>query len=333
MASANTVRDPAISTATPTPTPLRLGISACLLGEKVRYDGQHRLDHFLRDSLGQFVCWHPVCPEVGCGLPVPRESMHLEGSAAEPRLITTRTRRDLTAQMSRWLDQILPELAAADLRGFVFKSKSPSSGMRDVKIYSAAGMPVARGAGLFARAFMARFPLLPVEDDGRLHDPHLRENFLERVFTYDRWRRYETDDASRRGLVAFHTRHKLLLMCHRPAAVAELGRLVARSGPKSLATLRAEYLSGLMAALAVPATVRRHTNVLQHIMGYFKRQLDADEKAELGEVIGAYHAGQVPLVVPVTLLRHYVRKYDQPYLRDQVYLSPCPAELMLRNHA
>jgi len=310
----------------------RLGISACLLGEKVRYDGQHKLDHFLCDMLGQFVAWHPVCPEVGCGLPVPRESMHLEGTPAAPRLVTTRTRRDLTGQMQAWIDGILPELAAADLRGFVFKSKSPSSGMRDIKIYTAEGMPSAKGAGIFAKAFMARFPLLPVEDEGRLNDPRLRENFIERVFVYDRWRRYEADDGSLAGLVDFHTRHKLLVMSHSPAAVSELGRIVAGAKRRDHATLRGEYLARLMPALSLQATIRKHTNVLHHIMGYFKRELAADEKAELLEVIAAYHDDQIPLVVPVTLLRHHVRKHGQPYLRDQVYLSPCPAELKLRNH-
>jgi uncharacterized protein YbbK (DUF523 family) len=186
---------------------IRLGISACLLGEKVRYDGQHKLDHFLHDTLGAFVDWHPVCPEVGCGLPVPRESMHLEGTPTSPRLITTRTHRDLTAQMQAWIAGILPELAAADLRGFVFKSKSPSSGMRDIKIYTAEGMPSNKGAGMFAKAFMERFPLLPVEDEGRLNDPRLRENFVERVFVYHRWRNFEEADGSVGGLVDFHTRH------------------------------------------------------------------------------------------------------------------------------
>jgi uncharacterized protein YbgA (DUF1722 family) len=193
-------------------------------------------------------------------------------------------------------------------------------------------MPSNKGSGIFAVAFMRRFPLLPVEDEGRLNDPLLRENFIERVFAYDRWCRYEEDDGTLRGLVAFHARHKLLLMSHSPAAATALGRLVAGAKGRAPAQVRAEYLAGLMRALALPATVRKHTNVLQHIMGYFKRQLTADEKAELLAVIGAYHAGQVPLVVPVTLLNHYVRKYDHPYLREQVYLAPCPAELMLRNH-
>jgi uncharacterized protein YbgA (DUF1722 family)/uncharacterized protein YbbK (DUF523 family) len=312
---------------------IRLGISACLLGEKVRYDGQHKLDHFLCDTLGEFVEWHPVCPEVGCGLPVPRESMHLEGTAQAPRLITTRTARDLTEQMQAWIEKTLPDLAAADLRGFVFKSKSPSSGMRDIKIYTAAGMPSNKGAGIFAKAFMERFPLLPVEDEGRLNDPRLRENFIERVFVYHRWREFETADGSLGGLVDFHTRHKLLMMSHSPAALTVLGRIVAGAKRRPPATVRAEYLAQLMPALALQATIRKHTNVLDHIMGYFKRQIGADEKVELVEVIAAYHAGLVPLVVPVTLLRHYVRKYDQAYLRNQAYLDPHPAELMLRNHA
>lgn len=311
---------------------IRLGISACLLGAKVRYDGQCQVDHCLSDTLGAFVAWHPVCPEVGCGLPVPREAMHLEGSPTSPRLITTKTRRDLTGQLQRWIAKTLPQLAAADLRGFVFKSRSPSSGMRGVRIYAAPGMPAAKGAGLFARAFMARFPLLPVEDEVRLHDPRRRANFLERVFAYDRWRKFETGDGSWRGLADFHARHQLLLMSHSPTAATALGRIVAAAGPGRVAqATRTAYLRQLMTTLKRLPTIPKHTRVLQHLMGNFQPQLEPNEQAELHKVIEAYHAGQVPLTVPITLFRHYVRKFDQPYLRDQLYLAPSPAELRLRH--
>lgn len=310
---------------------IRLGISACLLGERVRYDGQHKLDPFLRETLGRFVEWVPVCPEVGCGLPVPRESMHLEQAPDSVRLITTRTRRDLTEQMQAWIGRTLPELEAQELRGFVFKSKSPSSGMRGVKRYTEQGMPNGSGPGLFAAAFMARLPLLPVEDEGRLHDPALRENFIERVFVYDRWRACEAD-GTLGALVAFHTRHKLVLMSHSPAALRALGRIVAEAKGRKPQAVRADYLEQLMPALALHATPAKQTNVLQHIMGYFKEKIDSVEKRDLLEVIESYRLGLIPLIAPVTLLRHLVRRFDDPYLKGQVYLDPAPAELMLRNH-
>lgn len=311
---------------------MKLGISACLLGRNVRYDGGHQLDRYLRDTLGAFVEWVPVCPEVECGLPVPREAMRLVGDSASPRLVTQRTGEDHTDRMLRWAAKRLAELEKERLCGFVFKIKSPSSGMRDVKVYRAGGGVGADGVGIWAREFMRRFPLLPVEDDGRLHDPALRENFIERVFVFQRWREYAEDDGSLKGLVEFHTRHKLLLMAHSPAAVRELGALVARGKAMGPGALRDAYLPALMEALKQKATVARNTNVLQHIAGYFKRALSPDERAELVEVIGRYRRGLVPLVVPVTLLAHYVRKYREPYLSGQHYLNPHPAELMLRNH-
>ncbi len=310
---------------------IRLGISACLLGEKVRYDGGHKLDAFLRDTLGRWVEYVPVCPEVGCGLPVPREAMRLTGSPEAPRLVTVHTGRDLTEVMTSWARRRVEELAAEGLAGFIFKGRSPSSAMADAKVYNAKGVPVARAPGLFARAFMERFPLLPVEDDGRLHDAVLRERFIESVFTLARWRE-AADDRSIRSVVAFHARNKLLLMSHSPARLRELGQLTAGGKALGSAELRRRYEEGLMAALRQTATPARHTNVLQHAMGYFKKQLTADEKSELLEVIAAYHAGLTPLIVPVTLLNHYVRKYDEPYLREQSYLRPHPLELQLRNH-
>lgn len=310
---------------------IRLGISACLLGQPVRYDGQHKLDHYLRDTLGPFVDWVPVCPEVECGLSVPRESMHLEAAGDDVRLVTTRTHRDLTAQMQAWIGTVLPQLAERDLHGFVFKSKSPSSGMRDVKRYTAEGMPCGKGPGLFAAAFMERFPLLPVEDEGRLNDPGLRENFIERVFVFERWRACGRE-GTLGALVDFHTRHKLLLMSHSPTALRELGRIVAGAKGLPVAKVLADYAAMLMPTLKLTATVRKHTNVLQHILGYFKKQLAAVEKADAVALIEEYRLGRTPLIAPVVLLRHFVRRFDDAYLKDQVYLDPAPAEILLRNH-
>lgn len=312
---------------------IRLGISSCLLGNRVRYDGQHKLDHFLVDVLGQYVEWVPVCPEVECGLPVPREAMRLVGDPEHPRLVTIKTRTDHTDRMLQWASRRARELDREDLCGFVFKSRSPSSGMKSVKVYNDDGMPSQTGVGLFAKAFMDRFPLLPVEDEGRLNDALLRENFIERIFAFHRWKTFRNGDGSLKGLIRFHTEHKLLLMAHSPKHYQLLGKLVAdtKSLPKN--ALLDEYSWLFFEGLAMLATNRKHTNVLQHMMGYFRKRLSSDEKAELGDIIKAYHAGIVPLIVPVTLINHYVRKYDEPYLKQQVYLNPHPYELKLRNHA
>ncbi len=314
-------------------TTLRLGISHCLLGEPVRYDGQHRRDAFLVGTLGQFVDYVPVCPEVECGLTVPREAMRLVGTVEAPRLLTQRTGIDHTQRMLSWAEGRLEALAQEDLCGFIFKAKSPSSGMERVKVYRDDGQVTGYGAGLFARAFMARFPLLPVEEDGRLHDPLLRENFIERIFTLRRYRDAMREDSSVASLMRFHAANKYLIASHSDSACRVLGRLLAEAPHGAAAEVAARYEAGLLAALRRTATVRRHVNVLQHIMGYFKKLLSADEKQELLETIEHYREGLVPLVVPVTLLRHYARKHQEGYLLQQTYLQPHPLELKLRNHA
>ena len=311
---------------------IRLGISTCLLGENVRYDGGHKLDHFLKDTLGSHVEWVPVCPEVECGLPVPREAMHLVGDPKAPRLVTVRSGKDHTERMFKWAKQKLAELEKLDLAGFVFKSRSPSSGISGVKVYTRSGMPYQKGIGIFPKEYMIRFPHLPAEDDGRLHDPRLRENFIERIFVYKRWQEFIQAGGSLKDLVAFHTDHKLLLLAHSPKHYTALGKLVASAKHYTRANLHQEYIDTLMAGLGLLATVKKNTNVLQHMMGYLKTQLTVDEKRELLDVLDNYHKGIVPLIVPVTLLQHYVRKYDVAYLRRQQYLNPHPLELMLRNH-
>jgi len=312
---------------------IRIGVSACLLGEKVRYDGQHKLDSYIVDTLSRWLELVPVCPEFELGLGVPRESMRLEGDPDSPRLMTTKTRRDLTEPMQSWCNQRVKALAEENLCGFIFKSKSPSSGMERVKVYpTGGGMAVKNGIGLFARTFMEYFPNLPVEEEGRLHDAALRENFIERLFTLKRWREMLVEDCTRGGLVKFHERHKYLLMAHSIPHYRELGQIVAGMKGRKLQQVQAEYNEKMMQALKLRATTRKHVNVLQHMAGYFKKQLERDEKQELQEVIESYHAGHVPLIVPVTIINHYVRKYREPYLSNQYYLNPQPIELQLRNH-
>jgi len=311
---------------------IKLGISTCLLGENVRYDGGHKLDRFLTETLGQYVAYVPVCPEVECGLPIPRESMHLEGDLESPRLITSRTKQDMTERMVSWAMKRVVELEKEGLCGFIFKSDSPSSGMERVKVYSEKGMPVKKGVGMFARIFMEQYPLLPVEEDGRLHDPKLRENFVERIFTLKRWREVLAKKESRGNLVDFHTQHKLLILSHSPKHYQLMGKLVARAKEMPLKDLFQQYQTILMEALQLKTTPKKNANVLMHMMGYFKEQLSSDEKQELLEVMDHYRQEVIPLIVPMTLIHHYVRKYDQPYLKQQVYLNPHPLELQLRNH-
>ena len=312
---------------------IKIGISSCLLGKKVRYDAGHKLDRYITDTLGQYFEWVPVCPEVEYGLPVPREPMRLVGDPDSPRLLTIRTRIDHTEGMLKWAEQKLKEIEKEELCGFIFKSRSPSSGIGGVKVYTQSGMPSQRGIGLFGRAFMNKFPVIPVIDDGRLHDQGLRENFIERVFVYKRWQEFIKKGGSIRDLVAFHTEHKLLILSHSPKYFSVLGRLVAKPKQNKPEDFNAEYVNILMECLRLVATVKKNTNVLQHIIGYFKNQLSSDDKKELLEVIENYHKGYIPLIVPIVLVRHYVRKFDEPYLGKQYYLNPHPLELMLRNHA
>jgi uncharacterized protein YbgA (DUF1722 family)/uncharacterized protein YbbK (DUF523 family) len=308
---------------------IKLGISTCLLGEKVRYDGGHKWDHFLTDTLGQYVEYVPVCPEVECGFGIPREPFRLVGDFQRPHLVTSQTNHDHTERMLQWAKRRVMELKRENLCGFIFKSGSPSSGMERVKVYDPNGIPAKNGVGIFARVFMEHFPLLPVEDDGRLKDPKLRENFIERIFTLERWRRV---GEGMRNLIAFHTQHKLLILSHSPKHYQMMGRLVAWSKEIPWKDVVKEYERLLLEALSLKTTAKKNANVLQHVMGYFKGELSADEKKELQEIIDLYRQGAVPLIVPITLLSHYVRKYDQPYLKDQCYLHPHPIELQLRNH-
>jgi uncharacterized protein YbgA (DUF1722 family)/uncharacterized protein YbbK (DUF523 family) len=281
---------------------------------------------------GRYVEWVPVCPEVEAGLGTPREAMRLVGDPQHPRLITIKSGRDRTEAVEAMTADRLHSLKDLDLCGYVFKKDSPSCGVERVRIYNEHGMPSRNGVGIFARAFVERFPLIPVEEEGRLCDAPLRENFIERVFCYRRYQDLIQDGATRQAVVRFHTIHKYLLLSHSQQHYQVLGRLVGqaeRHRPKELAL---KYGELFMEALAVKATVRKHVNVLQHILGYFKDRLRAEEKTELSDVIGDYHRGLTPLIVPLTLIRHYVQIFDVGYIRDQVYLNPHPKELMLRNH-
>ncbi len=316
--------------------PIRIGVSACLLGDRVRWDGNHRLDPYLVETLGRYFEYVPVCPEVEAGFGTPREPFRLIGDPRAPTLVTVKGKVDHTERMLTWARSRVEALADDDLCGFILMKASPSSGMERVKVYDHSGMPRKAGVGLFARTLMERFPLLPVEESGRLHDPGLRENFIERVFALRSWRDARGRASGPRWLatlVDFHTRHKLLLMSHSTELYRATGRLVADAKTIGRDRVLDQYESAFMEALRLRATKAKHVNVVQHVLGYFKKDLSADEKQELLGLIESYRAGAVPLIVPLTLLSHYARKYEQTYLLEQVYLHPHPLELGLRNHA
>lgn len=311
---------------------IKIGVSRCLLGEKVRYDGGHKHDRFLTKTLGEYVEWFGICPEVDCGLSIPREAMRLVGDIKNPKLLTQKTQIDYTGKMQSWAKGAVKDLGNVGLCGFIFKTGSPSSGMRDIKVYNDKGYATKKGVGLFAKAVMDAYPLLPVEDDGRLHDMPLRENFIERIFVFKRWQDMCRQSKTIKNLLDFHTKHKLLIMAHSPAKLKELGALLGTPDKRKIAEIFDAYINILMPALKLLATTKKNTNVLHHIFGYFKKDLLPDEKQEALEIIDRYHNGYVPLMVPIVLLQHYVRKYKKEYLASQYYLNPHPFELMLRNH-
>ena len=311
---------------------IRILVSSCLLGEKVRYDGGHKRDPFLVATLGRFVEYVPVCPEVECGLPTPREAMRLVGDPDFPRLVTAKTAVDHTRKMQGWIRTKLEALDGMDLCGYICKKDSPSSGMERVKVYGEAGIPAKVGVGMFTKAFLDRFPLVPVEEEGRLQDPALREMFVERVFTLRRLRDRIRKGKTHGNLVEFHTDHKLLVLAHGRSLYTEMGKLVAHGKGLSPDELYGRYQHLLMKALRLRTSPAKCADVLMHMMGHLRKFLTPDEKQELLEVIDQHRKRLIPLVVPVTLLRHYVRKYDVAYLKRQYFLNPHPVELMLRNH-
>jgi uncharacterized protein YbgA (DUF1722 family)/uncharacterized protein YbbK (DUF523 family) len=310
----------------------RLGISACLLGQRVRYDGGHKRDAFLTDIFGRYIEWVAVCPELEAGMGVPRETVRLVGTAASPRMVAEKSGKDWTPAMTRFAANRVTELTRLDLSGYVFKKDSPSCGLERVRIYNANNLPARNGRGLFAAAVTRNLPLLPVAEEGRLNDPALRENFIERVFAYHRWQKQLAGRKSIATLVYFHTVHKFLLLAHSERHYRRLGRIVAAAKQNPIRDAYDEYGRFFMAGLAVHATAKKHANVLNHMTGYFSQRLSPEERVELVQLINDFRHQLIPLIVPITLVRHYVRKYGVEYLATQVYLDSSPKELMLRNH-
>lgn len=311
---------------------IRIGVSACLLGQKVRYDGGHKHHRYLTGVLADYFELVPVCPEAEVGMGTPRETVRLEGDAAAPRMIAPKSGADWTARMNAYARARLRRDDLRDLDGFVFKKKSPSCGLFRIGVVQDDGRAVLTGRGLFAEVFTRAHPRVPVEEEGRLGDARLRENFLERVFAYHRLKAVFAGRWKRGAIVDFHSREKYLLLSHSPRHYKELGRLVAHVAEHTPSVFKSRYMDLYTEGLGVKATTRRHVNALQHIAGHLRRPVPPAEYKRVLAVIDDYAAGLVPLVVPMTLLKHYIELHEVPYVSDQVYLSPHPKELMLRNH-
>ena len=311
--------------------PLRIGISSCLLGQEVRFDSGHKHNAYITQTLGEYFEFLPFCPEMAIGLGVPRPPIRLVSVDGQVRVRGVRdSKQDVTEALIANGRAVASQLD--EVSGYIFKKGSPSCGMERVKVYHAeSGHPVESSAGMYARTIMQALPELPVEEEGRLMDARLRENFVERVFIYHRWHCYCANGMTPAALVDFHTRHKFSVLAHDEPVYRELGRLVAAAGKGDIAETAEAYIRLLMPALRKIATPKQHGNVLMHIMGFFKDDIDTDDKAELLEIIEAYRQEQLPLIVPMTLIQHHLRRHSNPYISAQYYINPHPRELMLRN--
>jgi len=312
---------------------ITIGVSACLLGEKVRFDGGHKHDRYITDILGAYFDFIPVCPEVEVGMGVPREAVRLIGVSDSPRMVGSKSERDWTMLMLKYREKRLLQLKKHNLSGYLLKKDSPSCGMERVKVYGASGQPTKSAKGLWGGAVIEHFPLLPVEEEGRLNDPYIRENFIVRVFAYNRLQNlFKGASFKRQEVIGFHTKHKYLLLAHSPKHYTILGKLVANIEKLSPGEFMETYSSIFMECLKFRSTAKRNVNVLHHILGYLKLYLEPIEKADILANIEDYHNGLTPLVVPLALIRHYINKHNIEYIKEQIYLNPHPKELMLRNH-
>lgn len=308
-----------------------VGISSCLLGEQVRFDGGHKHLRLCTESLSRYFAFVPVCPEVEMGLGIPRKPIHLEGDISQPRVVETGgDGKDLTEDLQAFSKQRVRELPA--VAGYILMKKSPSCGLYRVKVHQQAGHPAEyKGRGLFAQALTDAYPQLPVEESGRLSDPTLRENFMTRVFAYADWQQVVQKGLTHQRLIDFHARYKYCLMAHSPAKYNELGRMLADTGLYDVEDIGERYFVALMDVLGTLASRKTHTNVLMHLQGYLKKKISHREKQELAGIIEQYRTAQIPLVVPVTLLRHHFNNHPDPYINQQAYLKPYPDDLSLRN--
>jgi uncharacterized protein YbgA (DUF1722 family)/uncharacterized protein YbbK (DUF523 family) len=312
-------------------TKIRVGISTCLLGQEVRYDGGHKRNQFIVEVLGDFFSWVPICPEVEVGMGTPRESVQLVRNGQATRMIAPRSGRDWTDEMLSYSQKRVESLKAEELRGYILKKDSPTCGMGRVKLYDENGVPSRDAIGLYAKVLLEIYPNLPIEEEGRLNDPAIRESFITRVFAFNRWLRMRSTEPKPKNLVEFHTQHKLLAMAHNEKLQRKMGKLVADAGVKEFADLLDEYEALLMEALKSRSNRNRHFNVMQHLTGFLKETLSSEEKAELNTVLEEYKNGWVPLITPMTLLHHHLKKLEHAWVEAQYYLAPYPASLAVRS--
>lgn len=310
---------------------IKVGISSCLLGESVRFDGGHKHLRLCTDSLSRFFEFVPECPEVGIGMGIPRKPIRLVGNVQAPQAVAIHDYQlNYTEKLTAFGQQKAHE--HKDLSGYIFMKNSPSCGLFRVKVYQENGYPAAEaGRGIYADALKKAHPLMPMEESGRLSDPLLRENFISRVFAYSDWQQLLNDGLTHHKLINFHTRYKYSLMAHSPVHYAELGRMLADAGNHDVEVLGEQYFNALMMVLSKIASRKTHTNVLMHIQGYLKKKLSSAEKQELADIIDRYRTAELPLIVPITLLKHHFNNYPDPYIAKQAYLQPYPDALSLRN--
>ncbi len=308
-----------------------IGVSSCLMGEEVRYDGGHKRCRFITDDLAPYVRFTVSCPEAAIGLGIPRPPIRLAGDFEAPEVVGV---KDASINVTRQLVAYSQERAktVGSISGYIFKKDSPSCGMRSVKVYPPNGaQPQRKGQGVFARAIMNEKPYLPVEDEGRLNDSVIRENFINRVFVYHHWQQLMLQKPLAKDLIHFHSQHKYLVMAHSQAAYKRLGQMLGQQQGKPIDMVAQTYISELMTALSRKVTRVRHINVMQHMLGYLKKRISGEDKAEMQQIMNAYRREEIPLIVPMTMLQHYFRVYPDPYINSQVYLKPAPAGLGLRN--
>jgi uncharacterized protein YbgA (DUF1722 family)/uncharacterized protein YbbK (DUF523 family) len=311
---------------------IKIGVSACVAGEKVRFDRTHRRSAYLTETLANHVEFVPICPEIACGMGIPREPLRQVDCAGEIRLIGYESGKDLTKKMTKWARRVLKGLDKEGICGFVLRVHSASCGVNKSKIHSTEGKPPTHGPGFFTRMLQEHDPLLPIVTSEALQNAIQRENFIRRVFVLHRWRALTAKGTAIGNLVDFHTRHKMLIRAHDLQGYRELGHLLGESTMDNAEAVFDKYATLLFKSLTLKATPSKNRDVLSHAAGYFKKELDAEDKRELQAMITAYAKGKVPLLVPVTLLNHFARKYQRPYLTQQYYLNPEPAELKLLNH-
>ncbi len=311
---------------------LKLGISSCLLGNEVRYDGGHKRSNYIDKTLGRFFNFQTFCPEVAIGLGTPRPPIRLirkdEADGKKAYAVDVKTNElDYTDQLNEYSEMIASNYLS-DISGYIFKKDSPSCGMERVKVYSPEGHFVHKdGVGIYAKVIKENFPHMPMEEEGRLNDVNLRESFLTRVYLYNDWQNMLKEGMTPHGLVNFHAGQKYLFMAHNQQVARQLGQMVAKAGTADINELAEEYIALAMQVLKKQPDRKRHTNALQHIMGYLRKQIDSDDRQELLHSIMSFQKGEVPLVMPLTLLKHHFSKHPNDYIAKQRYLSPFPVEL------